>query len=121
MQVKTFYPMILTTDLDAAMKNLATFGFSEAHNRDGATDVRYDLHVLKNEQGHRVDVLASKIISRDFVGIRINVADYETAVAELKAQGYRAMRTDGVESAVARAVMLASPQGIPCLVIEHKQ
>lgn len=119
MKIKSFYPLIFTTDANATMENLEAFGFTPAHNKEGSTDVGYALHVLKDTDEHRVDVLESTIIPRDFVGVRVNVFDYDEAVTELKAQGYAPIRTDGIVGRTAHSVLLRSPQGIPYLIIEH--
>lgn len=119
MKIKSFYPLIFSTDAAATMKNLEFFGFAPAHNREGRTDVNYALHVLKDADGHRVDVLESSIIPRNFVGIRVNVSNYDEAVSELKAQGYAPVRTDGIVGPASHTVMLRSPEGILYMVMEH--
>lgn len=119
MKIKSFYPLIFTTDAKTTMKNLETFGFTPAHNREGSTDVGYALHVLKDNAEHRVDVLESTVIPRNFVGVRVNVDDYDEAVSELKAQGYTPVRTDGIVGPASHTVMLRSPQNILYMIMEH--
>lgn len=119
MKVKTFYPVIISTDFDGTIKALETFGFAPHHEKHDVSATHNDNFVLKNEEGHRVDVVSTKAVPRSFVGIRVNVEDYEAAVAELEAQGYQNRRPGGVETSSSKSTMMVSPQGIFYLICEH--
>lgn len=119
MKVKTFYPVIVSVDFDGTVKEMETFGFAPHHEKRSVGETKNDSFVLKNEEGHRVDVVSTKAIPRSFVGIRVNVEDYEAAVAELEALGYQNRRPGGVETSSSKSTMMVSPQGIFYLICEH--
>lgn len=120
MKIKTFYPALFVKDADAAIKSLETFGFAVAHDKVSNSEHKNELRVLKDAEGRHVDVVNVVAAPKNFVGIRVNVADYEEAVAELTAQGYKNTVAAGVESSTARSTMMFSPDGIPYMIIEHK-
>lgn len=120
MKIKTFYPALFVKDAEAAIKSLETFGFSVAHDKVSNSEHQNEMRVLKDAEGRRVDVVNVVAAPRNFVGIRVNVASYEEAVAELTAQGYQNAVAAGVDSENARSTMMFSPEGIPYMIIEHK-
>lgn len=120
MKIKTFYPALFVNDAEGAIKSLETFGFGVAHDRVSPSEHKNELRVLKDAEGRHVDVVNLVATPKNFVGIRMNVEDYEETVAELEAQGYRNMVANGVDSEVSRSTMMFSPQGIPYMIIEHK-
>lgn len=119
MTVKTYYPAIVTPDVEGTIKNLEAFGFGIAHEKHDVSETHNDSIVMKDGNGNRVDVVSTKAVPRAFVTIRVNVADYEAAVAELTALGYENRRPAGVDTASSRSTMMISPQGVYYLICEH--
>lgn len=121
MKIKTFYPALFVNDAEAAIKSLETFGFGVAHDKVSNSIHQNELRVLKDAEGRHVDVVNLVATPKNFVGIRMNVADFDETVAELEAQGYKNMVKAGeVDSEVSRSTMMFSPDGIPYMIIEHK-
>lgn len=120
MQIKTFYPAIFSTDAEAAVKSLETFGFSTAHDVEAASQFKNELIVMKDGDGHRADVIGLKQAPRSFVGVRVNVSDFDETYAELSAQGYKPYNSEKVDSKLSRSALMMSPEGIPYIIIEHK-
>lgn len=121
MKIKTFYPAVFSTDPEATVKAMETFGFGIAHDVEAATQFKNEMFVLEDAEGHRVDVIGLKQAPRNFTGVRVNVFDFDEAYAELSAQGYKAYNSDMVESKMSRSALMMSPQGIPYIIIEHKK
>lgn len=119
MKVKTFYPSIVTPDLPGVLASMEGFGFSVAHKKLDVSETHNTNLILKDENGNRVDIVSTKALPRSVVTIRVNVDNFDEAVAELTAKGYQNRRPDGVETASSRSTMMLSPEGIMFLICEH--
>lgn len=119
MQIKTFYPVIITPAAQAVLTSLETFGFAGAHEKHGIAENNNDHYVLKDANGNRVDVVSSQVVPRSFVAIRVNVFDFDEAVAELTQKGYINRHPVTVESSSSRSTMMVSPEGVFYLITEH--
>lgn len=119
MTVKTFYPVVVTPAADAVLASLETFGFAGSHEKHGIAENKNDHFVLKDGNGNHVDVVSSHVVPRSFVGIRVNVDNFDEAVAELTAKGYENRHPVTVESTSSRSTMMVSPEGVFYLITEH--
>lgn len=119
MNVKTYYPVIVSPVAQDVLTSLETFGFAGAHEKHGIAENKNDHFVLKDGNGNRVDVVSSHVVPRTFVGIRINVDDFDAAVAELTEKGYINRHPVTVESSSSRSTMMVSPEGVFYLITEH--
>ena len=119
MKVKTFYPVFITTDPNGMIETMESFGFEQAHKKMDISDHHNTNTVLKDGNGNHVDVVSSTVVPHTLVAIRVNVEDYEDAVAELAAKGYENRRPDGVGTPSSLSTMMVSPDGVMYLICEH--
>lgn len=122
MKIKTYYPVLCTPNFDGGVNEIEALGFAHAHEKDNLADHNNSQVVFKDEVGNRVDVVSLSSFSQiqqAFVAIRMNVEDFDEALAELTAAGYLNLKPGNVEEATSKATMLRSPQGIMYLLCQH--
>ena len=117
MKVKTFYPVIISKNTEAILKEMETFGFSAKHAK---SDVGFDIHsdVLKDEEGNRVAV-SSADMPQTLTAIRVNVESFEEASKELVEMGFVQIG-EKTENSTSIAAMFRSANGYFLVVSEHK-
>lgn len=120
MKITTFNPLIVTRDPENAIRLFEEMGFEKRHTKKGIgetgiTDVR-----MKNADGFCVDVAQG---SGEWTMIRINVDDYDEAIAFLTAHGFRKPRheTAGnkVDTGTSVFTIMVAPSGFIVAVSQH--
>ena len=119
MKVTDYYPIFYTEDVKAETKRFTEdLGFEVKHR----PQIEYlDYVVLENAKNRRVDLVCSHFpadsFKEGFLGMRVNVDDFEEGVAHFKAQGYAVFGTaHETESSV--TALLTKSDGT-CLVLFH--
>ena len=123
MKITTFNPQIITNHLEEVVGLFEALGFEKRHTKEGIEIAgRSDTVIrMKDENGFSLDVLQSNgETSRDVVGIRINVDDFDEAYRTLLNHGFRnAYGGETVRTASSKAAMMVSPSGLCVSVIQH--
>lgn len=142
MKITTFDPVIISRRADETIRLFEELGFEKTHTRTVASDTETEIAfykdlgvektdaaagssnisvvIMKDADGHHVEVNDAKEIPQDFVQIRMNVDDLEKACDILTAHGFRNTRgNDRIEVKKARGAMMVSPSGLRILVIKH--
>ena len=138
MKITTFDPVIISRKADDTIRLYEELGFVRAHTRileldspasiDFYRDLGYDIDpssdiaidIMKDADGHKVEVADAKDIPQDLVHIRMNVDDFEEAYNTLAAHGFKNSRGDAQLTAKkAKGAMMVSPSGFRILVIKH--
>ena len=138
MKITTFDPVIISREADGIIRLYEELGFARAHTRildpdspssmDFYRDLGYDIDpsdsisiaIMKDADGHKVEVADAKDIPQDMVHIRMNVDDFEAAYDTLVAHGFTNTRGDAqLEAKKAKGAMMVSPSGFRILIIKH--
>ena len=119
MKVTDYYPIFYANDVEAETKRFIEYlGFSVKHR----PKIEYlDYVVLENDKKRRVDIVSSHFpadsFKEGFLGMRVNVDDFDGGIACFKAQGYDLFGTaHETESSV--TALLKKDDG-SCLVLFH--
>ena len=123
MKITSFHPFIAAARPDETVRLFGEMGFERRHIKEGIEIAgRSDTVIrMKDENGFSLDVLQSNgETSRDVVGIRINVDDFDEAYRALLNHGFRnAYGGETVRTASSKAAMMVSPSGLCVSVIQH--
>lgn len=114
MKITTFDPSIITKRPQAVIAAFETLGYTRSHNRVREDGVSFSAVRMKNPSGFHVDVIeaADAPIKQDLTVIRVNVDDFDAAVALFKSRGYT--EPNGFSTGKtrnSRYVYLRSPSG----------
>ena len=122
MKVTDFYPIFYAEDLEAETKRFTEdLGFAVKHR----PQIEFlDYVVLENEKKSRVDLVCSHFpadsFKEGFLGMRVNVDDFEEGVAYFKAQGYSIFGTaHETESSI--TALLSRGDGTYLVLFHHKK
>ena len=123
MKITSFHPFIAAAHPDETVRLFEEMGFEKRHTKEGIEIAgRSDTVIrMKNESGFSLDVLQTNgETSRDAVGIRINVDDFDEAYQALQDHGFtNAHGGETVRTASSKAAMMVSPTGFRVSVIQH--
>ena len=120
MKITTFNPLIITKDPESAIKLFEELGFERHHTKEGigdnnTTDVR-----MKHANGFYVDVAQG---DGEWTMIRINVDNFDEAIAFLTAHGFRKPRheraSQTVDTGSSVFTMMVAPSGYIVEVSQH--
>ena len=122
MKVTDYYPIFYAADIEAETRRFTEeLGFSVKHK----PKIEYlDYVVLENEKKRRVDIVHSLFPSdsfkEGFLGMRVNVDDFDEGISYFKAQGYALFGTaHETESSV--TALLTKGDGSYLVLFHHKK
>lgn len=122
MKVTDCYPIFYSDDMEAAVKHFTEdLGFSLKHR---PRIEMLDYAVLENENHRRVDIVRSYFpadsFKDGFLGMRVNVDDFEEGVLYFKSRGYDIFGTaHETESSV--TALLTNGDGTYLVMFHHKK
>ncbi len=122
MKITSFNPLIVSRESDKIVEDFKEMGFEVAHCitvKSGDRDVTS--YCMKDAGGFRVDVAHSDTLKGDLTLIRMNVDDFDEALAFLLSKGFKDPKGDDhtVESATNKSKMLISPSGFAFDLCQH--
>lgn len=122
MRVTDFYPIFYAEDIEKETKRfIDDFGFSVKHK----PQIEYlDYVVLENNNKRRVDLVCSRFpadsFKEGFLGMRVNVDNYDEGVSYFEAQGYTVFgEAHETESSV--TALLTKGDGSYLVIFHHKK
>ena len=121
MKITSFNPLIVTKDAQAAVKLFEDLGFHPIHNIEvTARSGPVSTVCLENDGGFRVDVSEAPV-PQDLSLIRMNVDDFDEALAFLEERGFRNHNATGatVDTATNKSAMIVSPSGYAFDLCQH--
>lgn len=119
MKVTDYYPVFYTNDVESEIKRFTEdLGFTVKHR----PKIEFlDYAVLENENRRCVDIVCSHFpadsFKEGFLGMRVNVDDFDEGVTYFRAQGYDMFGTPH-ETASSVTALLKRGDG-SCLVLFH--
>ena len=122
MKVSDWYPIFYAEDIEAGVKHFTEdLGFSVKHR----PRLEFlDYVVLENDKHRRVDIVRSYFpadsFKDGFLGMRVNVDDFDEGVSYFKTQGYEVFGTaHEIESSV--YALLTNGDGTYLVIFHHKK
>ena len=122
MKVTDFYPVFYAEDIEAETKRFTEdLGFEVKHK----PSIEFlDYVVLENEKKRRLDLVCSHFpadsFKEGFLGMRVNVDDYEEGVSYFEAQGYSVFGT-AHESESSIHALMTKGDGTYLVLFHHKK
>ena len=122
MKVTDCYPIFYSDDIEAAEKHFTEdLGFSVKHRPKLEM---LDYVILENENKRRVDLVRSYFpadsFKDGFLGMRVNVDDFEEGVSYFKAHGYDIFGT-AHETDSSVTALLTNGDGTYLVLFHHKK
>lgn len=122
MKVSDFYPIFYAEDLEAETKRFTEdLGFTVRHR----PEIEFlDYVVLENEKNRRIDLVRSYFPADSFkegyLGMRVNVDNFDEGVAYFEAQGYYIFGTaHDTDSSV--TALMTKGDGTYLVIFHHKR
>ena len=122
MKVTDYYPIFYAEDVEAEAKRFCEeLGFTLKHR----PKIEFlDYAVLENDKNRRVDIVCSHFpadsFKEGFLGMRVNVDDFDEGVSYFKAQGYYIFGT-AHETDSSVTALLTKGDGTYLVVFQHKR
>lgn len=122
MKITDCYPIFYAEDLEAEIKRFTEdFAFSVRHE----PEIEFlDYAVLENEKKRRVDLVRSHFpadsFKDGFLGMRVNVDDFEEGVSYFRARGYSVFGT-AHETPSSVTALLSKGDGSYLVLFHHKK
>ena len=93
-------------------------GFSQAHGIADISASHNETYLYRDGKGNQVQLVKSNVPTT-ISGIKINVDDFEEAVALFKSMGFEDRRPVTTEISFSKSIMMKSPDGMRILVTKH--
>lgn len=123
MKITTFNPQIFTKNADPILDLFQELGFEKRHDQEGIGELNVEGIRMKKTDGFYLDVSCPDTdLSRDMVGIRMNVDDFDGAYQLFLEHGFKNVYGEKiVDTATSRSAVLISPSGFGINLIYHKK
>lgn len=120
MKITGFNPLILTLDPENTIKLFEELGFERKHEKDDLEGREDIVGVrLKDSNGFHVDIVTSDKVKQDMVSIRMNVDDFDEALAMLEKHGFKSFSEQPVEDASSKSIGVYAPSGFQIGLVQH--
>lgn len=122
MKVIDCYPIFYAEDIEAETKRYTeTLGFTVKHK----PEIEFlDYVVLENAKNRRIDIVCSHFPADSFkngyLGMRVNVDNFDEGVSYFKAQGYAVFGT-AHETETSITALLTNGDGSYLVLFQHKK
>ena len=122
MKVTDFYPIFYAEDIEAEIKRFTEdLGFSVKHR----PKIEFlDYVALENDKNRRVDIVRSRFpadsFKDGFLGMRVNVDNFDEGVSYFGAQGYSVFGT-AHETETFITALLTNGEGSYLVLFHHKK
>ena len=121
MKIKSFNPLILTSDTESTIKLFEDLGFEKCHTRDDYEEREDIVGVhMKDANSFCVDVVKSDRAPKDMVMNGMNVDDFDEARNMLEKHGLNSP-SEAVEDASSKSIGMYSPSGLSIGLVEYKR
>ncbi len=122
MKITSFNPLIVTKDAQAAVEVFEALGFHREHSIDATENNGTEINTvcLENDEGFHVDISQAPV-PQDLSLIRMNVDDFDEAVAFLKARGFHNVKDtdETLDTPTNKSAMIVSPSGFAFDLCQH--
>ena len=123
MKITTFNSFIATSQTEETIRLFEELGFVRHHKKEGIEIAERDDTVIrmKDANGFYLDILQSDSdLTRDTMGIRMNVDDFDQAYEMLQQHGFKNVYGDEtVNTGSSKAAMMVAPSGFMICIIKH--
>ena len=122
-KVSDYYPIFYAENVESETRRFTeVLGFAVKHR----PKIEFlDYVVLENEKKRRVDIVHSRFpadsFKEGFLGMRVNVDDFDEAYILLEERGFRNCMGEGnlIVSPYIKGAHMASPSGFEVMLMQH--
>lgn len=123
MKITSFNPLIVTKDAEAAVKLFEELGFEKQHKVSATENNGVEIVSvrMKDANGFFVDVAHASDLKQDLSLIRMNVDDFDEALAFLKERGFHNVKgtDETLDTRSNKSAMIVSPSGFAFDLCQH--
>ena len=123
MKITSFNPLIVTPDPEALVKLFEELRFEKKHSIVNAGNDEVNICDIRmtDSNGFHVDVASTAITKQDRTLIRMNVDDFDGALAFLTERGFVNPSGTVVENEYSKSALIRSPSGFAFDLCHHKK
>lgn len=122
MKITSFNPLIVTKDAKAVIQLFEELGFERRHTIEATENNGTDITSvsMKDANGFQVDV-AQAPVPQDLSLIRMNVDDFDQALAFLTEHGFKNVKgtEETLDTSSNKSAMIVSPSGFAFDLCQH--
>lgn len=119
MEIRYSSPIVFTNDSSKIIAQMEAVGFRVTHKKEDAGGTAVTFISMKDKNGNPMMIAENARFTTPFSGIRINVDDFDEALAKFTSLGYMNLQAGATNTGSSRATLLRSPEGIFVSIGEH--
>ncbi|MBP9989315.1 MAG: hypothetical protein KBT46_07435 [Ruminococcus sp.] len=119
MKIRYSSPIVFTNDSSEIIAQMEAVGFKVTHKKENAGGTNVTFISMKDNNDHPMMIAENARFTTPFSGIRLNVDDFEEALAKFTAMGYINLQAGATDTGTSHATLLRSPEGIFVSIGEH--
>lgn len=120
MQIKRIYPTVTCNDVKHIMDAYLNSGFKVIHEVHNIMNEGDTLYVIENDLNQRIDIVETNKVSGLFHMVRINVDNFDEALAYYTKKGFKAIK-EPIDTISNKGVCLESPTGLYIMMFQHNK
>lgn len=120
MKIANAMPLIISHDLEKEIATAESLGCVVKHHFAGKEQYGAEYYVVATAEGNKVEFLEMDGLDKGFFGWQFNVEDFDAAVAEYKAKGFKELRNIR-DTQASFFVLLTDEKGTKVSIVNHKK
>ncbi len=121
MKITSFSPLIITKNMDSAVKLFEEIGFERRHKKEGIGEKDVTAVQLRNADGFDLDISQFEGLPvESVVSIRMNVDDFDETYDMLIKRGFKNFYGDKTaDTPSSKSAVMISPSGFTINIVKH--
>ena len=115
--MKSFYPAVITKNVDDAIYTMEQLGFLVAHKQEGVIENGYTEYILENAEGFKCGIISSDE-PEDISAVYVGTDNIEDAVKEYSDMGFSVYK-DIHSTEFSKTAIMKSGFGLFVMLSEH--
>ena len=120
MKIANVMPLIISHDLKKEVATAESLGCVVKHHFAGKEKYGAEYYVVATADGSKVEFLEMDGLDKGFFGWQFNVEDFDAAVAEYKAKGFKELRFVR-DTEASFFALLTDEKGTKISIVNHKK
>lgn len=124
MEVRYFSPIVFTNDASGIILGMEKIGFVKTHVKEDIAGTGVVSITMKDAKGNPFAIVQGPRFPQTFSGLRINVDDFDEALASFMEVGFTNINAESNGSSFtntgsSKAALIRSPEGVFVSLAEH--
>lgn len=121
MKITSMRPMVVTPaeNVETMIETFEALGFAKKHTKSTIENSTASDVVMEDPDGHTLDVVASQVVNKDMMALRINVDNFEEACEFFESRGYHVATGKKQSTSTSKSCMMIAETGLGITIIEH--